>query len=235
MKDSTAKTDTLANQLADQILDDIMAAELKEGELFMTVQEITQRYDVSHTIAREAIGKLSALGILKGRQRVGLVIDRPDPVDLMSRWLPFYARPPGSGDLKTLAQLRYILELGSIDFAVANASQEQIQHLLDLAERYADVIGRFGKNEGADQIELECQVELEYHSLLLSMTGNMLIAGMHRVLSDYFQVAVKSSPHWREGLQSAVWEHRAIADAIARKDIELARSLLRRHLENALI
>jgi DNA-binding FadR family transcriptional regulator len=67
------------------------------------------------------------------------------------------------------------------------------------------------------------------------MTGNPLIAGMHRVLSDYFQIAVKSSPHWKKGLQSAAWEHRAIADAIARQDIEFARSVLRRHLENALI
>lgn len=235
MKDSKTKTETLANQLADRILDDIMEAELKEGELFMTVQEIIERYDVSHTIAREAIGKLSALGILKGKQRLGLVVDRPDPVDLMSRWLPFYARPPQTEDLKTLSQLRYILELGSIDFAVANASQEQIQQLINLAERYAELIGEFGENEDTNQIERECQIELEYHSLLLAMTGNTLIAGMHRVLSDYFQVAVKSSPHWKEGLQSAVWEHRAIADAIAGKDIELARSLLRKHLENALI
>jgi len=235
MKGSTPKTETLADQLADQILDDIMAAELKEGELFMTVQEITQRYGVSHTIAREAIGKLSALGILKGKQRLGLLVDRPDPVDLMSRWLPFYARPPQTEDLKTLAQLRYILELGSIDFAVANASQEQIQRLIHLAERYEKVIGEFGRNEDEDLVELECNIELEYHSLLLSMTGNTLIAGMHRLLSDYFQIAVKASPHWKEGLQSAAWEHRMIADAIERRDIELARSLLRRHLENALI
>ncbi|GAB4338380.1 MAG: hypothetical protein Kow0099_12370 [Candidatus Abyssubacteria bacterium] len=226
---SKSKTETLADQLANRILDDIVTAGLKEGELFMTVQEITERYDVSHTIAREALGKLSALGILKGRQRVGLLVDRPDPVDLMTRWLPFYARSPKAEDLKTLAQLRYVLELGSIDLAVANASQEQIQQLIHLADRYGKVTEEFGQNEESDQIELE------YHSLLLSMTGNPLIAGMHRVLSDYFQVAVKSSPHWKEGLQSAVWEHRTIADAVAGHDVELARSVLRKHLENALI
>jgi GntR family transcriptional repressor for pyruvate dehydrogenase complex len=229
MKNSETKTETLAEQLADRILDDIVAAGLKEGELFMTVQEIKERYGVSHTIAREALGKLSALGILKGKQRVGLLVDRPDPVDLMTRWLPFYARSPRAEDLKTLAQLRYVLELGSIDLAAANASQEQVQRLVHLAERYEKVIGEFGQNEEADRIELE------YHSLLLSMTGNPLIEGMHRVLSDYFQVAVKSSPHWKEGLQDAVWEHRAIADAIGRQDAELARSVLRKHLENALI
>ena len=45
----------------------------------------------------------------------------------------------------------------------------------------------------------------------------------------------KNPDWWREGLQSAIWEHHTIADAVARKDIELARTLLRRHLENALI
>lgn len=228
MENLPPKTDTLANQLADQMLEDIMVAELKEGDLFMTVQEVTEHYGVSRTIAREAIGKLSALGVLKGRQRLGLLVDRPDPINMMTRWLPFYARSPKAEDLKTLAQLRYVLELGSIDFAVANASEEQKQQLLELAERFEKVTGDFGQNEEADQIELE------YHSLLLSMTDNPLIAGMHRVLSDYFRVAVESSPHWKEGLQSAAWEHRTIAEAIARQDVELARSVLRRHLENAL-
>jgi DNA-binding GntR family transcriptional regulator len=48
-------------------------------------------------------------------------------------------------------------------------------------------------------------------------------------------VAVKSSPHWKEGLQSSVWEHHVIAEAIAAHDVELARNILRKHLENALI
>jgi len=229
MKNSKAKMETLANQLADRILSDIMAAELKEGELFMTVQEVTERYGASRTIAREAIGKLGALGILKGRQRVGLLVDRPDPVDLMTRWLPFYARYPKEEDLKNLAQLRFVLELGSLDLAVSNASEEQIQQLIRLAERYESVIQEHGQNEEADRIELE------YHTLLLTMSDNPLIAGMHRVLSDYFQIAVKASPHWKVGLQSAAWEHRMIADAIQRRDVELARSILRRHLQNALI
>ena len=229
MSESLAKTDTLVNQLADQMLKDIIAAELEEGELFMTVKEVIQRYGVSHTIAREAIGKLSALGVLKGKQRLGLLVDRPDPVGLMARWLPFYARSPKTEDLRTLAQLRYVLELGSIDLAVANASEEQVERLLQLSERFEKVIAEVGQNEEADRIELE------YHSLLLSMSGNPLIAGMHQVLSDYFQVAVQSSPHWKEGLQNAVWEHRTIAEAIARKDIELARNVLRRHLEHALV
>jgi DNA-binding FadR family transcriptional regulator len=147
----------------------------------------------------------------------------------MTRWLPFYARSPRAEDLKTLAQLRYVLELGSIDLAVQNASEEQVQNLIQFSERYEEVIAEFGQTEEADRIEQD------YHTLLLSMSNNPLIAGMHRVLSDYFQVAVEASPHWKEGLQSAVWEHRAIADAIAARDVELARSILRKHLENALI
>jgi len=95
----------------------------------MTVDQVSVHYDVSRTIAREAVSQLRALGILKSRQRKGLLIGQPDPVSLMARWVPFYSHGTDGKQLLRLAQLRYTLELGAVDLAVTNATSEQLDPL----------------------------------------------------------------------------------------------------------
>ncbi len=194
----------------------------------MTVDQIASEFGVSRTIAREAVGQLQALGLLKGRKRVGLVIQRPDVRDIMENWLPLYSRSLGDKSIQSLAELRYVLELGAIGLAVVNTTKEQANRLKEIAARFEEVTTVFGQTDEADA------AEYEFHNLLLEMTGNPLISGMHSVLADYFRTAAAQNPHWRTVAPDAVWEHKAIAKAIAGRDVELARSLLRHHLDNSL-
>jgi DNA-binding FadR family transcriptional regulator len=228
MRSGKENTQNLTNELVEKIRSRIMDSNLAKGEVFMTVDQIATEYGVSRTIAREASSQLQALGLLKGRQRVGLVMHRPDAQDLMKNWLPLYARSLGGESVQALAQLRYALELGTIGLAVVNATEAQIDRLRGIAEHFEAVTLAQGQTEEADN------AELEFHSLVLEMSGNPLISGMHAVLSDYFLVAVQKNPNWRKVSSDAVWEHKAIAKAIAARDVELARNLLRHHLDNSL-
>ena len=193
----------------------------------MTTDQVVEKYGVSRTIAREAINQLRALGVLEGRQRLGLLIGRPDPVALMNQWVPFYAGASGPKELRALAELRYVLEVGAVDLAVANGAAGQKQALVDLAARFDEETRAHGQSEEADRIELE------FHTTILAMTGNPLVAGMHRVLSSYFHEAAERDPTWLTVSPETVWEHTAIAQAISEGDNVLAQRLLRRHLENA--
>jgi len=229
VKDQIRKDgETLANRLADRIHRDVVDADLMEGDFFMTVDQVVGHYGVSRPIAREAISQLRALGVLKSRQRVGLLVDRPNLVTMMNRWLPVFVQSENKKDLMTLVQLRYVLELGALDFSVAHATDEQVRRLKQLAGEFQEMADLKGQGEETSQIELD------YHCLILDMTHNPLIAGMHRVIADYFHAAPVQNPQWNEISPDTVWEHRAIADAIEKKDAELARILLRKHLETSL-
>jgi len=221
-------TQNLTSNLVEKIRSRVMDSNLETGAVFMTVDQIAAEYGVSRTIAREAASQLKALGLLKGRQRVGLVMHRPDAQDLMKNWLPLYARSLGGESIQALGQLRYTLELGAVGFAVTNATEDQTNQLKEIAAHFEAVTSAFGQTEEADK------TELGFHSLILEMSGNPLISGMHGVLSDYFRVAVQKNPNWRKVSPDAVWEHKAIANAIALRDVELARNILRHHLDNSL-
>ena len=218
-------SDTLANTLASRIHADIVASELQEGDLFMTGDQVSERYDVSRSISREALSQLRAMGILKSRQRKGLLIDRPDPVEQMARWVPIYGRDADGERLTHLAQLRYVLEMGAVDLAVAHASGEQIDALRARATDFEEIARLHGHNADADQIDLA------FHCVFLDMTGNELIAGMHRVLSDYFVASTVAEPKPGEDAQRAIREHHLIVEGIERGDRDLVRNVLRAHIE----
>jgi DNA-binding FadR family transcriptional regulator len=221
-------TNTLANILADRMHADIVASQLQEDDFFMTGDQVAAHYGVSRSIARESLGQLRALGVLKSRQRKGLLVGRPDPIKLMSRWVPFYGRGAQGNELSRLAELRYVLEMGAVDLAVTHATTEQINRAKALAEEFDEVASRSGHNQESDRIDLA------FHTLILEMTGNALITGMHRVLSDYFLASTLEAPKPNEDPVSSIRAHHMLAEAFTRRDGEMVRSVLRSHLRRTL-
>jgi len=221
---SAPNTDTLANTVAERMRLDIIAAGLTEGELFTTESEVTRRYGVSRNIAREAVSQLRSLGILVSRQGKGLLVGRSDPVGLLARSLPFYGRAPE--DMKHLAQWRYVLEIGAVELAVNAATAEQTERLEALAREYRDL----GTRDHTE--EEENAVELAFHGLILRMTGNPLIAGMHDLLVTYFGSPRHQHDARTQDRPLTAWQHQAIAEAIRQRDIEQARVILRQHLQS---
>jgi GntR family transcriptional regulator, transcriptional repressor for pyruvate dehydrogenase complex len=228
MSTNEPNSQTLANSLVERLHSDIAAKDLREGDFFMTGDQVAEHYAVSRGVAREALSQLRALGVLKSRQRKGLLVGRPDPVAIMARWIPVYCRDGKGEGLASLAQLRYVLEMGAVDLVVPNAGQDQIAQLAQIAHDFEAIAAIHGHNEEADQ------VDLSYHCLILEMTGNPLVSGMHRVVSDYFLASTQAAPSPSEDPAAAIREHHMIADAISRQDAELVRTLLRAHLAKTL-
>src|SRR5688572_22810538 len=191
----------------------------------MTEAQLSNEYGASRNIAREAVSHLRGLGILEGRKSKGLLVRRPNPVQLLSHSLPALAQ--SEEDVDELAKLRYVLEIGAIELAVNNATEEQIQRLKQLATDYEHA----RKTDAG--LEREVELELAYHGLILQMTGSKLINGMQQTLAKFF---IK---HYGHGTgmrpprtdERGVWQHHAIAGAIAKRDLESARALIRLHFQ----
>ena len=211
----------LSQQLAERLRRHIEKARLPDGELFMTEGEVAEKFDVSRTVAREAVGQLRAIGLLEGRQRKGLIVRHPDPVRLFSESLPALVR--SEVDLADLARLRYVLEVGAIELAVKNATDEQISRLVNIAAQIKKtVIGRSTK-----KIVKEKELDVMFHSLLLEMTGSILISGMQRVLIDFFSTFEVQKNIDAANAERIAWEHTELAGAIRDRDVERARAMIR--------
>lgn len=208
---------TLAKDLAKRLRKRIQADELEDGAFFMTEANLAAEYEVSRTVAREAVGRLKALGILEGRKRKGLVVRRPDPLKLLTETLP--SLMASQADLRELGLLRYVLEVGSIELAVQNATSEQLDALAKIVDRM-DIYYHDADTDAA------VAADVEFHGLILQMTGSRMIAGMRQVLVDFFQ-QVPLVDTTAAVVDRIMWEHRELLNAIRDRDVERARAMIR--------
>lgn len=228
MNTSTDKNRTLA--LVDRIGETIMEEQLVAGRPFMTEQQVADRFNTSRRVAREAVAHLRTLGVLEARQRKGLTVSKPNPTDLFSQTLHFFAQTPE--DLAELAKLRYVLETGALEFAVASNEEEHIRIMHDAAQTYASQV-LMGKKKWDEVVIYQC--EYDFHRSILMASGSPLLSGLHGVLIDYFHAERRFKPLMdtdatRQLMESAAWEHKAIVEAFKDRDVERARALLRHHL-----
>jgi GntR family transcriptional regulator, transcriptional repressor for pyruvate dehydrogenase complex len=212
-----------ASEIADEVRRTLLSSGLHEGDRLMTEAQLAKQYGVSRGIAREAVGRLRALGLLESRQRKGIVVGRSDPVHLVASALPMYHQ--SAKDLVSLARLRYVLEIGGIELAVRNATADQIRRLRELAGRFAVWRGKLASAAKANELDLA------FHRLLLEMTGDPLLAGMHQVLAEYFHLETKAAANRIAVDEVTCWQHTAIVAAVEARDVEQARALLRQHLQ----
>ncbi len=214
---------SLAFQIAELIRQKIKDGKLRPGDALGTEVRFAEELGVSRNIVREAIGRLRALGIVEGKQRVGLVVGQTDPVYLFDQGLPLFAvNEPVK--MNELAKLRYVLEMGAIELAVQNASHEQIEKMRELADQMEEM-QKQGKNKESNFLEEK------FHSLILKSSGSELLARMHVVLSRFFINAYKKKGGYDPVDEQSLSEHKEIAEAFRRKDVEVVRSLLQRHLQ----
>lgn len=216
---------TQADNLADRIRERIQSERLADGVLFMTAEQLEAEYRVSRTVAREAICRLQALGILEAKKRMGLIVRRPDPMRLLSSSLPSLV--DSEDDWQELMKLRYALEVGAIELAVRNATPEQVERLAEIVDEMIRALR--ARNDFAREVALDVQ----FHGLLLEMTGSRMIAGMQQVLVRYFARAPHGK-HDDEAVDRIIWEHRELLRAVQERDVELARSMIRAHFRSSL-
>jgi GntR family transcriptional repressor for pyruvate dehydrogenase complex len=214
---NTSRDLSQADELAEQIRQRIQREQLPDGSFFMTEKQLAEQYAVSRTVVREAVSRLQALGMLEGRKRKGLLVRHPDPVRLLSHSLPSLVASPD--DWREVALLRYALEVGAIELAIRQATQEQIDKLEEIVR---DLEAALRADASSRQ---SVELDLQFHTHILAMTGSRLIAGMQQVLVQFFQIAPRDGE--KANADRIIWEHRELFHAIRDRDVERARSMLR--------
>lgn len=215
----------LTNQTVLKLQEMIRERGIKPSEPLGREADIGKQLNVSRTVLREAVSRLRSLGILESRQCVGLVVVQPDPVKLFSQ--AFENLAVDALGFIELGEFRYILEIGAIELVARRATTEQLERIKQLAEEFAR---RFAAPSSNSMRSFD-DIDLEFHVAILEASQNTMLQRMYNVISAYFIRSAKEVIDWNSGAsENAVWEHRAIAEALQKRQIERSRALLAGHL-----
>ncbi|MFF5448981.1 GntR family transcriptional regulator [Streptomyces sp. NPDC012888] len=205
---------TLRQQIADALRDEVLAGRLPPGQEF-TVKQIAEQYEVSATPVREALVDLSAQGLLESVQHRGFRV-KVFTVD----------------DFRGMVEARTLIVDGIFRQLVERGTAPGAGEQLVSVRRRAEEAQRAAES-GA--LEVLIGYDLRFWRELSGLVGNSYISDfLHRLRVQCWVFAVpylKSEPQ----LTGLLWRgHIELLDAVTRADAEEARRLVHEYNQHGL-
>lgn len=213
--------------ITDKILTYIRSRDMQVGDRLPTERELGQLFGVSRTRIREG---------LKALEAQGWVIVRPGSGSYVRSGLP------SSADLRMVVQgqnvasedifeVRKCLEVQIVRLAAARASTEHIamlQEVCDIMEQLASE-----KSRTKDNFERFLNQDKVFHRLLARASGNQLYVLLQDALQDVVDEVRRQASRQPGAIDRAVLFHRAITDAVKKRDPDTAGAVMTVHLADA--
>lgn len=200
---------SLKSQVLQEIKQYILDKGMTEGDRLPTERAFTEMYGVSRSVVREALSYLEHTGVIETVQGRGTVIKAPDISSLVEGFL--FSFQVANGSKNDLLSLRIIFECAAIEEIVK--LDKDISDLKAIVNE--DVINNY-ENDKA------------FHQTLLSATGNVLFEQLSSVIQSYFYHIEEEGKEINYIQTNEM--HKKIIEAIANKDVQLAKELMTTHL-----
>ncbi|MCB5170345.1 GntR family transcriptional regulator [Streptomyces bambusae] len=205
---------TLRQQIADALRDEVLAGRLPPGTEF-TVKQIADQYGVSATPVREALVDLSAQGLLDSVQHRG-----------------FRVRVFSVDDFRGMVEARSLIVDGIFRRLAERGSGPGASEALVSVRRRADEARRAAES---GSLEVLIGYDLRFWRELSGLVGNEYISEfLHRIR---VQCWVFTVPYLKReaGLRDDLWTgHGALVDAVTRGDADEVRRLVREYNQHGL-
>lgn len=203
----------------------IVSGQHKPGETLPTEPKIQAEFGVSRTAVREAIRLLSAKGLTVSRPKIGTRV-RPitewnmlDPEVL--RWQ--VDQNPSEEFIQALFEMREIIEPAAASRAAERATPPEIERLGQAT---------LGIESEARGSPAQIRADIDFHMVLLEASRNPLMRSVGAVIRSALEITF--SLGWRTVMaEDAIMQHRAVYEAVRRRQPDEAFLAMRRLLRNS--
>ena len=219
-----AKRKRLADQIYEQILQQIVSGDLAEGARLPTESELCRMFQVSRPVVRESLFRLQADGLVMALQGSGTYVQRrPDPSFFS------FAPPGGVAGILRCFELRIALEGEAAFHAAQRRTAQDLKMIAQANEQLEEVL---------QQRMLGTEADIAFHHAIASASHNELFLDALQSLDQLMQAGLKmtrslSLAREETRLRRVQDEHDAIYNAISSGDADRARTAMRHHIDNA--
>ncbi len=204
----------------------IIAAGLKDGDRLPPEEQLAQQLGISRTVVREALRAMEALGIVTVRKGAGRYVRgfTFDPIlDNLAYGMlyDFHA-------FEEFLRVRERLESCFLADAIANLTPNTIERLQSIVQRMRE------KAESSSSTDELMDEDISFHRTLYESLGNSFLL---KLLETFWQVQKNLRQRYPGGMDTLeergefVERHQALLEALARRDVALARERLQEHFE----
>ena len=214
----------LRERLAAELAREIVSGDLPPGSAVPSEPELIERYEVSKTVVRESVQLLASVGLVKVQHGKRTTVQEGGEWDILSSIVQTAFLEAGSVEalIRELHEVRQLLEPHSAGQAARRSSPEDHSRLAMITEAAAaaeaDANRQFLDSDRAFHLAV---VGSGSHNRVLSAILRDVYTIFHAGIVDLSEVS----------RQTAMEQHKAIADAIRAGDAAAAEELMRQHLD----
>jgi GntR family transcriptional repressor for pyruvate dehydrogenase complex len=215
---------SISDDIVQQIISLISKGDLKAGQRLPSERELCVRFGAGRSSLREALRCLSIMGVLTARVGEGtsVAIDRSKFMETVLRW----RLSTEQHDIEDLMEVRIALEGVTAARAARNSADADIKKLRDLVAKMEVAVGDAKRFAALD---------LDFHLGLAKTSNNDLILDLVSLIRGQLERGVAKVLLLPEAMPLSVKEHKAILQAIIKRDPEAARAAMQAHLNAAIL
>jgi DNA-binding GntR family transcriptional regulator len=212
LKPLAHKHNSLSELAHEAIRERILSGDFKPGD-WLRQEELSQQFAVSHTPVREALDRLVSDGLAERVPHKGVRVSTIDEKDIAEVYC-----------------LRLLLEPLVGRLAAINISEAQLKNLGAIVDKAKKMIS-------LEDMPPRRHLNREFHSIICKACGSEMLERLCEIIWNRF-------PDWMlyEGLyrhpkslklrlEREIKEHRALLDAIAERNVNLAEQLSASHIK----
>jgi GntR family transcriptional repressor for pyruvate dehydrogenase complex len=215
------KRGNLVEMVFENLRKNILTGKFKDGDLLPTQETLAQKFGVSRTVMREALNKLSSLGLVESHQGRGTFVRSPNARTVMEPM--FTALLLDETATCELMEARYYLERIIVRLAAKHINAQQIQALQEIVERM-DQHFHNGDLEGFSE------GDLAFHLKLAEISKNGILNRISEVIREMLSKFLESFNRIPGAAGRANDYHKKICQAVIQKDPDKAESEMQQHL-----
>lgn len=178
------------------------------GERFIE-KEYSERLNISRTPVREALKQLEEEGLVEYVHRSGVIVSKITKDDVIE-----------------IYKIRESLELLILTTAMDNITQEEIEDIENLLD-YTEKVNNDGKIE--EVIELFETFNNHIYKASKMKRLPYLIGSLNLYLKKFRNISIENEERRLNGIK----EHRLMLKSIIEKDVDLAQSVIEKHLKQS--
>ncbi|WLD93820.1 FadR/GntR family transcriptional regulator [Alkalihalobacillus sp. AL-G] len=212
---------SLVDDVINAFLKDVQAGEFVYGEKLPSQEELANRFQVSRIVLREALSKLSAIGMISFYQGKGTYLNKADGRSYISpefSSLIFH----DINNLRSIVEARQIVEKETSFLAAERKTSNDLLEIERTIQGMRDSIndkGQFGK------------WDLEFHIAVAKASNNPVLQKIIMLLSDSYRSEVVKFLEIPGILEKVLNEHESIFENIKDGNGEGASLIMSTHLE----
>ncbi|MBN2033661.1 MAG: FadR family transcriptional regulator [Deltaproteobacteria bacterium] len=212
----------ISDEVADSIKELLFSSSMNVGDKLPTEKKLAERFGVSQVPVREALFSLQKSGLLKIKRGAGggIFVSEPNP-DSFSEILSILLRF-GKATVEDLTEARLYIEPAIAWLAAQRADSEAQAKIKKSIDYYENNI-----KTGGDR----CITDMEFHISLAEASGNVVLLLIAKSLMELLYRTVKDFRLSIDHRYKCNDTHRRIYEAVLISDPDLARRLMKEHVE----